>query len=109
MTDLSASGPEVGRKLENLQLDRMEDLFDDSFNPRENEPKPAAVAVADNQLSNYEPTEADLQQAINALDCRLSEMREGFQRGLSFGEGDFQLQMGDTFDESSAAAAKSVK
>jgi hypothetical protein len=32
-------GPEVGTRLENLQLDQLEDLFDQDFNPREGERK----------------------------------------------------------------------
>lgn len=32
-------GPDVGRRLQNLQIDKMEDLFDDEFDPRAGEKK----------------------------------------------------------------------
>lgn len=32
-------GPDVGRQLQNLQIDKMEDLFDDEFDPRAGEIK----------------------------------------------------------------------
>lgn len=32
-------GPDVGRRLQNLQMDRMEDLFDNEFDPRAGEKK----------------------------------------------------------------------
>ncbi|VDM96163.1 unnamed protein product [Thelazia callipaeda] len=38
-TDTSTNVPQVGRRLENLQLDKMENLFDDEFDPRAGERK----------------------------------------------------------------------
>uniref|UniRef100_A0A915Q0K0 PID domain-containing protein n=1 Tax=Setaria digitata TaxID=48799 RepID=A0A915Q0K0_9BILA len=44
-TDPTANLPQVGRRLENLQLDKMEDLFDDEFDPRADERKKAVAAA----------------------------------------------------------------
>lgn len=37
LIDLDLSGPEVGPKLENLHIDKMDNVFDDSFDPRAGE------------------------------------------------------------------------
>lgn len=39
LISLSQNGPDVGRKLENLQLDGMDDIFDQYFDPRAGEPR----------------------------------------------------------------------
>ena len=39
ITGVDLSGPDVGRKLENLSIDKMDNVFDDSFDPRSGEKK----------------------------------------------------------------------
>lgn len=96
--------PSVGPRLENLVLDDMED-----FNPREslNGNKESAVQKTDMfgaspfnpnngpKESSVDPfgmgdfSHMDLENAIGEIDKRITEMRDGFQRGLSFGNEDF--------------------
>ncbi|XGW18258.1 hypothetical protein V3C99_002688 [Haemonchus contortus] len=94
--------PEVGRRLQNLQLDQMEDVFDDNFDPRadskskENkEYDPFGDDFLDNvlrlgdeagrstmaQLDAAQPTAADFQKMIDKVDKRLAEMSTGFSGG----------------------------
>ena len=95
-------GPLVGRKLENLQLDQMEDLFDDAFDPRASErvvKDPFGLDPFDTTFATdlvagasgkgkgeHEPTPQDFEQMITMVDERLAEMRDGFKRGLSVGD-----------------------
>lgn len=98
--------PTVGTKLENLCLDDLED-----FNPRQE--IPIANGNKENgaktdifgappfnpyQSANNDPfgmgdfnsvATRDLENAIGELDKKISEMRDGFQRGISFGNEDF--------------------
>ncbi|XP_015921605.1 PTB domain-containing engulfment adapter protein 1 [Parasteatoda tepidariorum] len=100
--------PAVGTKLENLALDEFED-----FNPREdnvitngNKAKAStdifgAPPFNPTKNSNADPFGmgdfstvpsshgVDLENAIGELDKKISEMRDGFSRGLSFGNEDF--------------------
>ncbi|PIO65180.1 phosphotyrosine interaction domain protein [Teladorsagia circumcincta] len=83
--------PEVGRRLQNLQLDNMEDVFDDNFDPRANnkskenkEYDPFGDDFLDNvlrlgdeagrstmaQIDAAQPTAADFQKMIDKVDKR---------------------------------------
>jgi len=96
--------PTVGTRLENLVLDDMED-----FNPREN----TSTALSNGNKESTGQTDLfgappfvpeqdrvdpfgmgdfsnlELENAIGEIDKRIMEMRDGFQRGLSFGNEDF--------------------
>lgn len=95
--------PSVGPRLENLVLDDMED-----FNPRENNSmlnngnKEPAVQTDIFGAPPFNPEQEksdpfgmgdfsnmDLENAIGEIDKKISEMRDGFQRGISFGNEDF--------------------
>lgn len=96
--------PSVGTRLENLALDDMED-----FNPREtsnvtlsngNKEPPLQTDLFGALPFNPEQdrvdpfgmgdfSNMDLENAIGEIDKRITEMRDGFQRGLSFGNEDF--------------------
>lgn len=97
--NLISLSPAVGTKLENLALDELED-----FNPRDNvtngnkgeAPRDAFGAAPFNpdpfgmgDFSNMPLNGYDLESAIGELDKKISEMRAGFQRGISFGNEDF--------------------
>ncbi|VDP29144.1 unnamed protein product [Heligmosomoides polygyrus] len=94
--------PEVGRRLQNLQLDNMEDVFDDTFDPRaSNKAKdgkdydPFGDDFLDNvlrigdeagrntmaQIDAAQPTAADFQAMIEKVDKRLAEMSTDFSKG----------------------------
>uniref|UniRef100_A0A914UY39 PID domain-containing protein n=1 Tax=Plectus sambesii TaxID=2011161 RepID=A0A914UY39_9BILA len=121
-SSLLAGGPLVGRKLENLQLDQMEDLFDDSFDPRASERvvkdpfgldpfdttfATDLVAGASRARTEHEPTPQDFEQMITMVDERLAEMRDGFKRGLSVGDtGDADL-LGDLVPTMAGASSSS--
>ncbi|XP_035219192.1 PTB domain-containing engulfment adapter protein 1-like [Stegodyphus dumicola] len=97
--------PSVGTKLENLALDDLED-----FNPRENitngnkgstvktdifgappfNPKQTSTDPFGMDDFSTIPIHAmDLENAIGEIDKKIFEMRDGFQRGISFGNDDF--------------------
>uniref|UniRef100_A0A1I7WZ25 Peroxisomal biogenesis factor 19 n=1 Tax=Heterorhabditis bacteriophora TaxID=37862 RepID=A0A1I7WZ25_HETBA len=103
------SAPEVGRRLENLQLAKMEDVFDDSFDPRANEKSKnsskeydpfgddfldevlrtgdAAARAMVSKAEGVHPTPDDFQAMIDKVDKRLAEMSSGFSEGkLEMGE-----------------------
>ncbi|GIY91698.1 PTB domain-containing engulfment adapter protein 1 [Caerostris extrusa] len=98
--------PTVGTKLENLCLDDLDD-----FNPRQETPVTngnnqngvktdifGAPPFNPFQSANTDPFGMgdfssagthDLENAIGELDKKISEMRDGFSRGISFGNEDF--------------------
>lgn len=106
LVSLPITTPSVGTKLENLCLDDLDD-----FNPRQETPitngSKANGTATDifgappfnpYQTSNKDPfgmgdfntvATNDLENAIGELDKKISEMRDGFQRGISFGNEDF--------------------
>lgn len=119
MEDLSNNGPDVGKKLENLRLDKFEDIFDNEFDPRADERKKAQQSKvkdqfgldpfgdaildevlkmesngndhADNaELTGQEPTPEQFEQMLSIVDKRLAEMLDGFATG--------HLAVGDTGD-----------
>lgn len=119
MEDLSNSTPDVGKKLENLCLDKFEDIFDNEFDPRADEKKKAEELKAKDQFGldpfgdtvldemlkaqsngvektggidplSHEPTAEQLEQMLTLVDKRLTEMRDGFAAG--------HLAVGDTGD-----------
>ncbi|KAL6728771.1 hypothetical protein Aduo_010508 [Ancylostoma duodenale] len=94
--------PEVDRRLQNLQLDKMEDVFDDSFDPRANDKSKeqkeydpfgddflddilrtgdAAGRATMARADAAQPTAADFQKMIDKVDKRLAEMSSGFSEG----------------------------
>ncbi|ETN71140.1 phosphotyrosine interaction domain protein [Necator americanus] len=98
----SAPVPEVGRRLQNLQLENMEDVFDDSFDPRaddkskkQKEYDPFGDDFLDDILRTgdtasrttlaradaAQPTADDFQKMIDKVDKRLAEMSSGFSEG----------------------------
>lgn len=108
----SKKEPEVGRRLENLQLDKFEDVFDDSFNPRATEKKMAKEydpfgedfledvlgtgnLASKNTLEKAENATADeLQAMIDKVDKKLEDMRDAFAGGsLETGE----MNVNDSF------------
>ncbi|GBM30298.1 PTB domain-containing engulfment adapter protein 1 [Araneus ventricosus] len=106
LVSLPITTPAVGTKLENLCLDDLDD-----FNPRQETPITngnkangtktdifGAPPFNPFQTSNNDPfgmgdfnsvATNDLENAIGELDKKISEMRDGFQRGISFGNEDF--------------------
>ncbi|KHN86846.1 Cell death protein 6 [Toxocara canis] len=119
MTQLSENAPNVGRKLENLQMDRLENLFDDEFDPRAHERKvterggvkdefgldPFGDALMKDvvgteqsdgtksenvERGQHEPTPEQFERMLSMVDRRLAEMRDGFATGC--------LAVGDTGD-----------
>lgn len=119
--------PAVGRKLENLLIDDVED-FDprgEIVNGRKNghatrDERDAAGNDTEKDLFGAEPfvppspdgqtttdpfgmsdfnDAKDLESAIGAIDKKLSEMRDGFSRGLSFGVDDFSLETLDPLNQ----------
>jgi len=123
---LSSNGPDVGRRLENLRLTELEDIFDQEFDPRAGEPQ---LAGHHNPFENVgksvngengkketnegatssmgEPSSEDFEMAISMIDSRLADMRDGFSSGISFGKDDFHMADFDPFQHpgNSAAAA----
>lgn len=122
----------MGRKLENLQLDKLEDLFDDSFDPRAGERRPATHLNGVGQRDVFglepfapvfngipsktsvstesaEPTQQELEAAISLIDSRLAEMREGFASGLTFGDDNFELNDVDLLSGNSVVAPNGQK
>ncbi|VDN20931.1 unnamed protein product [Gongylonema pulchrum] len=79
-----ANAPQVGRRLENLQLDKMEDLFDDEFDPRADERKKAAEAKNKDKFG-LDPFGDDFMNDV-LVDKRLTELRDGFASGLAMGD-----------------------
>ncbi|WKX98988.1 hypothetical protein Q1695_014114 [Nippostrongylus brasiliensis] len=95
--------PEVGRRLQNLQLENMEDVFDDNFDPRGTTDKAKekkdydpfgddfldkVLRIGDEasrstmaQIDAAQPTAADFQAMIEKVDKRLAEMSSGFSEG----------------------------
>ncbi|VDK66043.1 unnamed protein product [Onchocerca ochengi] len=119
ISDPTVNFPQVGRRLENLQLDKMEDLFDDEFDPRADERKKVAVGEKKEKdkfgldpfgddfmndvlslerkpfsdvpsTSEHEPTPEQFDEMLSIVDKRLTELRDGFASGI--------LAMGDTGD-----------
>ncbi|EFO24136.1 hypothetical protein LOAG_04346 [Loa loa] len=118
-SDPTANIPQVGRRLENLQLDKMEDLFDDEFDPRADERKKIVAGEKKEKdkfgldpfgddfmndvlslerkpltdvpsTSEHEPTPEQFDEMLSIVDKRLTELRDGFASGI--------LAMGDTGD-----------
>ncbi|KAG8199945.1 hypothetical protein JTE90_006192 [Oedothorax gibbosus] len=104
-----STAPSVGTKLENLCLDDLDD-----FNPRQDNiirngnkangngvttdifgappfnPSTQTGSVDPFGMGDFSSShEQDLENAIGELDKKISEMRDGFQRGISFGNDDF--------------------
>lgn len=134
MRDLSTNAPDVGRRLENLQLGLLEDIYDQDFDPRAGEPsgqKPgggavtdkstdelyqilfgSARSVADEKATNgsvADPRSAEelkqaMEQEISELDSKMAEMREGFKRGITFGNDDFQMSDFDPIVQTQSVA-----
>uniref|UniRef100_A0AC34GUW6 PID domain-containing protein n=1 Tax=Panagrolaimus sp. ES5 TaxID=591445 RepID=A0AC34GUW6_9BILA len=73
---LDLSGPEVGRKLENLHIDKLDNVFDDSFDPRACEKKETdSHESLKKQISDPKNDEADdLQAMLEKCDLRINEM-----------------------------------
>uniref|UniRef100_A0A0N5AEC4 PID domain-containing protein n=1 Tax=Syphacia muris TaxID=451379 RepID=A0A0N5AEC4_9BILA len=115
--DLNNAIPNVGRKLENICLDKLEDIFDNEFDPRADEKKkvdakakdefgldPFDDTVADTVFNAQEsvdgvgnvaaalqePTVEEFDHMLSIVDKRLAEMRAGFASG--------HLAVGDTGD-----------
>ncbi|CAJ0579223.1 unnamed protein product, partial [Mesorhabditis spiculigera] len=97
----AAPQPEVGRRLDALNFNKMEDIFDDSFDPRgiaKKEEKKNDDPFGDQFFNDCietatkaeKQTAADIEKMISQVDQRLAEMNSGF------GEG--QLEVGDTGD-----------
>lgn len=111
--------PTVGTRLQNLALDDLED-----FNPREapvtngntngnvvnnstdifgaqpfnpSQPKGSVDPFGMGDFSSMQVNGSDLENAIGELDKKISEMRDGFRRGISFGNEDFFFESGDLF------------
>ncbi|XP_064463983.1 PTB domain-containing engulfment adapter protein 1-like isoform X1 [Ornithodoros turicata] len=109
---LDITMPTVGTKLENLAVDDLED-----FDPRAPTPPPPSMKngcangkdlfgaepfspkepVAEDPfgMGGFEPGHLgakELENAIGIIDKKLTEMRDGFSRGLSFGYDDFSLE-----------------
>nr|CDP93196.1 BMA-CED-6, isoform a [Brugia malayi] len=118
-SDPTVNFPQVGKRFENLQLDKMEDLFDDEFDPRADERKKPGVGVKKEKdkfgldpfgndfmndvlnlerkpvsdvpsTSEHEPTPEQFDEMLSIVDKRLTELRDGFASGI--------LAMGDTGD-----------
>uniref|UniRef100_A0AC35FJR0 PID domain-containing protein n=1 Tax=Panagrolaimus sp. PS1159 TaxID=55785 RepID=A0AC35FJR0_9BILA len=89
---LDLSGPEVGRKLENLHIDKMDNVFDDSFDPRAREKKEQESHDSlMKQNSDPKNDDADdLQAMLEKCDSRINEMGGFANPRLEFGN------MGDT-------------
>lgn len=89
-------GPDVGRRLQNLKMENMENLFDDEFDPRANESKSKEQGNAEVAAMISGPSEAhkttveEFEELLKKVDQRLAEMRDGFQNG--------NLEHGDTGD-----------
>ncbi|KJH48672.1 hypothetical protein DICVIV_05231 [Dictyocaulus viviparus] len=113
--------PEVGRRLENLQLDNMEDVFDDEFDPRadrvskkQKEYDPFGDDFLDDILETgnsasratmarterAHPTPDDFQVMIDKVDKRLAEMSSAFSGdGLEMGHVSPGESLGDFDNE----------
>lgn len=121
--DISQTQPSVGRKLENLSFNEA----DDDFNPRASDSKPSngskMETISENghsmngsgkDLFGSEPFTCqsakdpfgmgkfgaqELESAIGAIDKKLAEMRDGFSRGLSFGNDEFTIESMDPLNQ----------
>uniref|UniRef100_A0A914YEP1 PID domain-containing protein n=1 Tax=Panagrolaimus superbus TaxID=310955 RepID=A0A914YEP1_9BILA len=84
---LDLSGPEVGRKLENLHIDKMDNVFDDSFDPRAGEKKENdSHESLKKQISDPKNDDADdLQAMLEKCDLRINEMGGFTNPRLEFG------------------------
>ncbi|XP_054161462.1 PTB domain-containing adapter protein ced-6-like isoform X2 [Oppia nitens] len=121
--DMSHTKPTVGRKLENLNIiDK--DTEDEDFNPRANDlnngcngstlesvPNGHSLNKSAKDIFGSEPFNSgndakdpfgmgefaahELETAIGAIDRKLAEMRDGFSRGLSFGNDEFTIESMD--------------
>jgi hypothetical protein len=90
---LDLSGPEVGRKLENLHIDKLDNVFDDSFDPRACERKEAANKHESLKQQNSDPKNDDpddLEAMLAKCDSRINEMGGFTNPRLEFGD------LGDT-------------
>ncbi|XP_076356528.1 PTB domain-containing engulfment adapter protein 1-like isoform X2 [Tachypleus tridentatus] len=105
-TELPSDGICDNKTSNNINFDEFED-----FNPREEQDKMNGNGHLENGvhekdtftspqsdpfgMGDFQPSFLDTKQletAIGAIDKRLSEMRVGFSRGLSFGNDDFTLE-----------------
>lgn len=111
--------PSVGTKLEGLLLDELDDDFNPrafensqpTFNSNNNGNPPPLLAPPPKPpkkrpeapmsptiesdpfgMGDFASAPLDLENAIGILDKRILEMKDGFSRGLSFGNDDFSLE-----------------
>ncbi|XP_013774187.1 PTB domain-containing engulfment adapter protein 1-like isoform X2 [Limulus polyphemus] len=130
LSDINFQVPVVGRRLENLDLDIVEDFnprgepgfrnggdfnqnvtFDEADQPKDvfgAEPL-MLIDEADDpfgmgDFSAYGVKPQDLEDAIGFIDKRLSEMKDGFSRGLAFGNDDFTLDTLDPLNNKTTSA-----
>ncbi|KAF4531700.1 hypothetical protein B566_EDAN012513 [Ephemera danica] len=69
------------------------DLFDsEPFNPRAGEDDPFGMGDFTASSSKTAPSALELASTLSVLDQRILEMKDGFSRGLSFGNDDFSLE-----------------
>ncbi|KAE9555345.1 hypothetical protein FO519_001427 [Halicephalobus sp. NKZ332] len=90
------SGPDVGRKLENLRIDKIDSVFDDSFDPRSGEQKDtfgqqpfSVTSVLGNgksELLNGQNHGKDLEAMIADCDSKINEMSGFATASLDFGD-----------------------
>ncbi|CAJ0942374.1 unnamed protein product, partial [Mesorhabditis belari] len=94
----SSNVPEIGRRLEGLQLNNVENVFDDNFNPRATEKQKSKEdgPFGDDFLAEClakgaegeKQTAEDIEKMISQVDKKLAEMSVGFSSG--------NLEVGDT-------------
>lgn len=69
------------------------DLFDsEPFNPRAGEDDPFGMGDFTATSTQTAPSALELASTLSVLDQRILEMKDGFSRGLSFGNDDFSLE-----------------
>ncbi|MFH4979978.1 hypothetical protein AB6A40_006687 [Gnathostoma spinigerum] len=115
LNEVGSNHPEIGPKLENLHVDKIEDIYDDDFDPRADERKRAAEEAKKDKFGldpfgeefistklngeqnmnsekekEEEPTAEQYEKMLDLVDKKLDEMREGFALG--------RLSVGDTGD-----------
>jgi hypothetical protein len=93
MADICRNGPDIGRRLENLQLDRLEDLFDDSFDPRADERRQQALADAaaaaakrDKDLFDLDPFDTSFANDLLSSTATASSPSNGNNHRVSIDE-----------------------
>uniref|UniRef100_A0AC34Q4Z4 PID domain-containing protein n=1 Tax=Panagrolaimus sp. JU765 TaxID=591449 RepID=A0AC34Q4Z4_9BILA len=91
LSGVELNGPEVGKKLENLNLDKMDDVFDNDFDPRSAEKKDTfglepfgpTPSLAEGAIKNHAD---ELKEMLGECDQRIQQVAGFNHASFEFGD-----------------------